>query len=179
MGDIRPNDWLQLSPSLAILLAGQAEKIVEAAKWWRPSASWSGGEGWMGDWWAWEEMVSWATDQREPLLLTAGWWVRELISREKKMGKCLWLLNMDWFFKYIYLFICVYLFIWLHQSFPGNTSGKESACDAGDLSLNSGLGRSLGGGHSNPLKYSCLENSIDRGSWQDHGVAKSHTGLSN
>ena len=38
-----------------------------------------------------------------------------------------------------------------------------------------GLGRSPGGGHGNPLQYSCLENATDRGAWQAtvHGVAKS------
>ena len=38
-----------------------------------------------------------------------------------------------------------------------------------------GLGRSPGGGHDNPLQYSCLENPMDRGAWQAtvHGVAKS------
>ena len=35
---------------------------------------------------------------------------------------------------------------------------KESACDAGDLGLIPGLGRSPGGGHGSPLQYSCLEN---------------------
>ena len=37
-----------------------------------------------------------------------------------------------------------------------------------------GLGRSPGGGRGNPLQYSCLENSIDRGAWRAtvHGVAK-------
>ena len=40
-----------------------------------------------------------------------------------------------------------------------------------------GSGRALGGGHGNPLQYSCLENSMDRGAWQAtvHKVAKSHT----
>ena len=42
--------------------------------------------------------------------------------------------------------------------FPGSSAGKESACDAGDLCLIPGLGRSPGGGHGNPLQYSCLEN---------------------
>ena len=104
MGDIRPNDWLLLSPSLVILLAGQAGIIVEAANWWRPSASWSGGEGWMGDWWTWEEMVSWATDQREPLLLTSGWWGRELISRGKN-GKMLMVAEHGLVLKNIYLYL--------------------------------------------------------------------------
>ena len=42
--------------------------------------------------------------------------------------------------------------------FPGGSDGKESACNAGDLGLIPGLGRSPGGGHGNPLQYSCLEN---------------------
>ena len=48
------------------------------------------------------------------------------------------------------------------------------ACNAGDLGLIPGLGRSLGEGNGNPLQYSCLENSIDREAWRAtvHGVAK-------
>ena len=38
------------------------------------------------------------------------------------------------------------------------SAGKESACIVGDLSLIPVLGRSPGGGHGNPLQYSCLEN---------------------
>ena len=41
---------------------------------------------------------------------------------------------------------------------PGGSDGKESTCNAGDLGLTPGLGKSLGGGHGNPLQYSCLEN---------------------
>ena len=42
-----------------------------------------------------------------------------------------------------------------------------------------GLGRSPGGGHGNPLQYSCLENPMDRGAWWAavHGAAKNQTGL--
>ena len=42
--------------------------------------------------------------------------------------------------------------------FPGGSDGKKSVCNAGDLSLIPGLGRSPGGGHRYPLQYSCLEN---------------------
>ena len=42
--------------------------------------------------------------------------------------------------------------------FPGGSDGKESACNSGDLGSISGLERSPGGGHGNPLQYSCLEN---------------------
>ena len=59
--------------------------------------------------------------------------------------------------------------------FPGSSDGKESACNAGDPCLIPGLGRSPGGGNGNPLQYSCLENSMDRGSWLAtvHEVTKS------
>ena len=55
-----------------------------------------------------------------------------------------------------------------------------SACNAGELGSVPGLGRSPGEGNGNPLQYSCLENSMDRGAWWAtvHGVAKSWTGLS-
>ena len=39
---------------------------------------------------------------------------------------------------------------------------REENCNAGDLGLILGLGRSPGGGNGNPLQYSCLGNSIDR-----------------
>ena len=42
--------------------------------------------------------------------------------------------------------------------FPGSSDSKESTCNAGDLGLIPGLGGSPGGGHGNPLQYSCLEN---------------------
>ena len=45
-----------------------------------------------------------------------------------------------------------------YMGFPGGSDGKEPACSAGDLGLVPGLGRSPGGGHGNPLQYSCLEN---------------------
>ena len=52
------------------------------------------------------------------------------------------------------------------KGFPGSSDGKESACNAGDLGLIPGWGRSPGGGHGNPLQYFCLENPMDRGAWQ-------------
>ena len=42
--------------------------------------------------------------------------------------------------------------------FPGGSDGKESPYNVGDLGSIPGLGRSLGGGHGNPLQYSSLEN---------------------
>ena len=44
------------------------------------------------------------------------------------------------------------------MGFTGGSDGKESTCNAGDLGSVPGLGRFPGGGHGNPLQYSCLEN---------------------
>ena len=60
---------------------------------------------------------------------------------------------------------------------PGGSDNKESACNAGDAGSIPGLGESPGEGTGNPLQYSCLDNSMDRGIWRTivHGVAKSLT----
>ena len=60
-------------------------------------------------------------------------------------------------------------------SFPCGSAGQESACNAGDLGLIPGLGRSPGEGKGYPLQYSGLENSVD---CLVHGVPKSRTRLS-
>ena len=54
--------------------------------------------------------------------------------------------------------------------FPGGPSGENLPADAGgvrDGGSTPGLERAPGGRHSNPLQYFCLENSMDRGAWQD------------
>ena len=53
--------------------------------------------------------------------------------------------------------------------FPGGSDGKESARNVGDLGSIPRLGRSPPGeGNGNPLHYSCLENSMDRGAWRGY-----------
>ena len=51
------------------------------------------------------------------------------------------------------------------KGFSGSAEVKASACNVGDLGLIPGSGRSPGEGNGNPLQYSCLENSMDRGAW--------------
>ena len=48
------------------------------------------------------------------------------------------------------------------MGFPTGSDGKESACNVGDQGSIPGLERTPGGGHGNPLQYSCLENSYER-----------------
>ena len=50
--------------------------------------------------------------------------------------------------------------------FPGGPDSKESACNAGDLGLIPGSGRSPGGGNGYLLQYSYLGNPMDRGAWR-------------
>ena len=66
------------------------------------------------------------------------------------------------------------------MGFPSGSDGKESACNAGDLGLIPGSGRSPGEGNGYPLQYSYLENFMDRGAWWAavYGVTKSWTRLS-
>ena len=67
------------------------------------------------------------------------------------------------------------------MGFLSGSDGKESGCNAGDLSLILGLGRSPEEKNGYPLQYSCLKNSMDRGAWQAtvHGAPRSRTRLSN
>ena len=60
------------------------------------------------------------------------------------------------------------------KNLPANAGDKR---DVGSLP---GLGQSLGEGNGNPVQCSCLENSMDRGTWKAivHGVTKSQTQLS-
>ena len=58
------------------------------------------------------------------------------------------------------------------MGFPGSSVGKESTCNAEDLGLIPGLGRSLGEGNGYPLQYSGLENSTD---CIVHGITESDT----
>ena len=63
------------------------------------------------------------------------------------------------------------------MGFPGGSVVKNPPANAGDIrdaGLIPGSGRSPGGGHGNPLQYSCLKNPMDRGAWRAtvHRVTK-------
>ena len=76
------------------------------------------------------------------------------------------------------LFLIIELDIsYFSPGFPGGSDSKESACNSGDLGWTPGSGRSPGEINGNPLQYSYLENSMDKGAWWTtvHGVAKSWT----
>ena len=52
------------------------------------------------------------------------------------------------------------------MGFPGGSAVKNPPANAGDTGSIPGLGRSPGGGHSNPLQYSYLRNPMDREAWR-------------
>ena len=74
-------------------------------------------------------------------------------------------------------FCSMYSLCMCNPRLPCWLSGKESTCQARDAGLIPVSGRSPGGGHGSPHQYSCLENSMDRGTWWAtvHGVAESRT----
>ena len=65
------------------------------------------------------------------------------------------------------------------RGFPGGSAVKNQPANVGDVGSIPGLGRFPGGGNDNPLQYSCLKNSMDRGAWRATvcGVTKSQTQL--
>ena len=75
---------------------------------------------------------------------------------------------------------CQCLYLCHYWGFPGGSLCKESACHAGNPGLIPEWGRSPREGHGNPLQYSCLEKSMDRGAWWAtvHGVPENQTQLS-
>ena len=73
-----------------------------------------------------------------------------------------------------------YIDLWILKVALVVKNPPASAGDARDVGSIPGSGRSPGGGHGNPLQYSCLENPMGRGTWWAtvHGVTKSWTQLS-
>ena len=78
------------------------------------------------------------------------------------------------------LALCICEYIFTLCVFPGGSEIKASAHNTGDPGSVPGLGRFPGGGDGTPPQYSCLENSMDRGTWQAtaHEVPESQTWLS-
>ena len=80
---------------------------------------------------------------------------------------------------YLSIFPYIYIAIWASKVALVVKNLPVNAGDIRDVDLIPGLGKSPGGGHGNPLQYSCLKNPMDRGAWQTtvHGVTKSWTWL--
>ena len=130
-----------------------------------------GWDGWMASLtqWAWvwiNSRSSWWTEKLGVLQSMGSQWVRHD-----------WATELNWLKRYITYYICVYTFKLVYNTlgFPGDSNGKESACNMGIPSLISGLGRSPGERNGYPLQYSGLENPMDRGAWRatGQGVTKS------
>ena len=71
----------------------------------------------------------------------------------------------------------MYSYIWASQVVVVVKNSPANAGDIRDVGLIPGWGQSPGGGHGNPLQYSCLENPMDRGAWRAmvHRVTKNQT----
>ena len=75
---------------------------------------------------------------------------------------------------YLYITTRKIIALTIYIGFPGGSAGKESACSAQYPCLICGLGSSPGEEIGYPLQYSCLENPMDRGTWQArvHGITR-------
>ena len=113
-----------------------------------------------------------AFNVQQPLLAGTGMGldIEKSVCRKKAL-----LINLGKYCSHIFLSFhvwrCAHKCLSLAWGLPGGSAGKESACNAGDLDLIPGLGRSPGEGKGYPLQYSGLENIV-------HGVAKTQTQLS-
>ena len=89
------------------------------------------------------------------------YWVSVRNIEDRAEETFLFALNLSVFWE-----IYVYIYTRMHSmAFPGGSEVKNppaNARDSGDLGSIPGLGRSSGEGHGNPLRYSCLENPMDR-----------------
>ena len=78
-----------------------------------------------------------------------------MLTTEMKCRKILW--------KFVGI---IWIVIFLERGFQVVKNPPASTGDTGDMDSIPGSGRSPGGGHGNPLQYSCLENFMDRGAWK-------------
>ena len=76
--------------------------------------------------------------------------------------------QLSWPLAHLYKYVQIE--VWLIWGVLGGLDGKESACNAGDLSSIPWSGRSSREGNGYPLQYSCLKNSKDRRAWQAMGM---------
>ena len=126
-------------------------------------------DGWMASptqWtWVWANFGSWWWTGNPGMLWSMGL---------QRVGRN-WVTELNWW-KGTLAYAIASVLEWF---ISGGSDDKESACNAGDLDLTPGLGRSPGGRHGNLLQYSCLQNPMDRGTYSAtvHGVTKSWTWL--
>ena len=109
--------------------------------------------------------------------------IRAIMNKVKHLGLHMLILRflLDTYSPFYIQMLEIFLSIEEVRGFSGGLDGKDSACNVGNPGLIPELGRSPGQGNGNPLQYSCLENSLDRGTWWAtvvHGVTKSRTRLS-
>ena len=83
-------------------------------------------------------------------------------------------LSLVFHFPNLYMYVCVYTHTLMCSVF--GSDGKESACNAGDPDLIPGLGRPPRDRNGNPLQYSGLVNSMDRGAWWAQSMGSQRVG---
>ena len=100
-------------------------------------------------------------------------------SPKDQLNQLLPVLQLQVFFLYWLISINTYTYSGASQVALVVKDPPTNAGNVRDAGSMPGSGRAPGGGHGNPLQYSCLENPMDRGAWRGmvHGVAKNWTQL--
>ena len=153
------------------------------AQLWRMCLRW--GRPWFNPWVGKipEELNGWPLQYSclENPMDVGAWWatVHGVVESDTTKQITLELLSFILFIVFPKVFNTMWCGFYTMICFHCGSDGKASACNVGDPGSIPGSGRSPGEGNGNPLQYSCLENSMDRGAWWPtvHGVTKSQTRL--
>ena len=116
----------------------------------------------------------------------------KMIIEKMVATNCIWQRKWNAIFEHFYYYKCIKLCVlvivqkreppkWKAKGLSGDSVVKNLPANVGGMGLTTRLRRSPGVGNNNPLQYSCLGNSMDRGDWQSlqsMGLQNSQTELS-
>ena len=109
----------------------------------------------------------WEGEEEIGTVIPLAWKFGMKEKADKVKGKCVYIyIYIYMYIFFFFLFTIIFCIVWASQVALVVKNLPANAGDIRDSGLILRLGRSLGGGHGNPLQHSCTENPMDRGAWQ-------------